>query len=99
MIAIIEGNTETDERSYFEAVQRAINGGEAWKFQGRYGRTMMAAIESGHCLLGLTSFSDFYGSPIPSRTEVASGSKGSREYVARHRGEEWAATIESIGAD
>jgi hypothetical protein len=28
-IAIIEGNTVTDERSYFEAVQRAINGGEA----------------------------------------------------------------------
>jgi hypothetical protein len=98
-IAIIEGNTETDERTYFEAVQRAINGGEAWKFQGSYGRTMMAAIDSGHCLLGLSSFSDFYGSHIPSRIEVASGSKGSREYVVRLQGEEWAATMESIGDD
>jgi len=33
-IAVIEGNSITSERSYYEAVQRAINGGEAWKFQG-----------------------------------------------------------------
>ena len=97
-IAIIEGNTQTDERSYFEALQRAINDGEAWKFQGSYGRTMMAAIESGHCLLGLSAFSDFYGSHIPSRTEVAPGSKGSREYVARLHGKAWATTFEAISA-
>ena len=73
----IEGETESDEDAYFEAIQRAINEG-AWNFQGSYGRAMMAAIEAGHCLLGHRSFSDAYGNPIPSRADVQAGAKGSR---------------------
>lgn len=98
-IAIIEGNTEADERTYHEAIQRAINGGEAWKFQGSYGRTMMAAIEAGYCLLGSRASSDFYGSAIPSRSDVVPGSKGSRDYVVVHQGEDWAAHIEAVSTE
>ena len=97
-IAIIEGNTEADPRTYYEAIQRAINGGEAWKLQGSYGRAMMAAIEAGYCMLGRRAFIDFFGSSIPSRSDVAPGSKGSREHVAAHRGEHWAAHMEVISA-
>ena len=98
-IAIIEGNAEADPRTYYEAIQRAINGGDAWKFQGSYGRTMMAAIEAGYCMLGRRACVDFYGSAIPSRSDVAAGSKGSREYVAAHRGEHWAAHMDVISAE
>ena len=97
-IAIIEGNIEADPRAYYEAIQRAINGGDAWKFQGSYGRAMMAAIEAGYCMLGRRACVDFYGSAIPGRSDVAPGSKGSREYVAAHRGEHWAAHMEVISA-
>jgi hypothetical protein len=98
-IAVIEGNSITNERSYYETVQRAINGGEAWKFQGSIGRTLMGAIEAGYCLLGQCASVDFYGSTIPSRSEVAAGSKGSREFVVAHRGEAWAILMEAVGAE
>ena len=95
-IAIIEGNTEADPRTYYEAIQRAINGGEAWKFQGSYGRAMMAAIEAGYCMLGRRAFIDFFGNAIPSRSDVAPGSKGSCDYVIAHQGEDWAAHMDRL---
>ena len=98
-IAIIEGNAEADPRAYYQAIQRAINGGDAWKFQGSYGRTMMAAIEAGYCMLGRRACVDFYGSAIPSRSDVAAGSKGSRDYVASRQGEDWAAHMDVISAE
>jgi hypothetical protein len=98
-IAIIEGNIEADPRAYYEAIQRAINGGDAWKFQGSYGRTMMAAIEAGYCMLGRRACVDFYGSAIPSRSDVAPGSKGSRDYVVAQQSEDWAAQMEAVGTE
>jgi hypothetical protein len=95
-VAIIEGNTEADPRAYYEAIQRAINGGEAWKFQGSYGRAMMAAIEAGYCMLGRRAFIDFFGNAIPSRSDVAPGSKGSRDYVVAQQGEDWAAHMDHL---
>jgi hypothetical protein len=95
-IDIIEGNVETDDATFYAALQRAINTGEAWKFQGSYGRTMMAAIEAGFCLLGLLPAEDAYGNPIPDRDEVQPGSKGSRAYVAERQGEVWAAMMEQV---
>ena len=95
-IDIIEGNVETDAATYYEALQRAINAGEAWKFQGSYGRTMMAAIEAGFCLLGPQSAEDAYGNPIPGRDDVQPGSKGSRAYVVERQGDAWAAKMEHI---
>ena len=74
-IDLIEDGAET-EYEYYEAVQRAINEGTAWKFQGSYGRTMMDAIRSGYCMLG--------------RHDVQAGTKGSYDYVVHMQGQEWA---------
>lgn len=94
-VDIIEGGA-TGKPAYFEALQRAINCGEGWKFQGSYGRAMMAAIEEGYCLLGPQPAQDAWGSRIPSRTEVEPGTKGSREFVAARQGEVWAVRMEGI---
>jgi len=88
-------NAEAGTPAYYEALQRAINGGEAWKFQGSYGRAMMAAIEEGRCLLGAQPAEDAWGNRIPSRSEVEPGTKGSREFVAARHGEAWASRMES----
>lgn len=71
------------------ALQRIINAGQ-WSLQGSYGRTMMAAIENGQCLLGKTGARDYWGNYIPSRDEVKAGTKGSYEYVADRFGDEHA---------
>lgn len=88
----IEGGAET-EQEYYQAMQRAINAG-AWSLQGSYGRAMMDAIESGCCMLGKRPASDYWGNLIPSRSQVKEGTKGSREFVVDHMGEEWAQMME-----
>jgi hypothetical protein len=88
-IELIEDGAETEEE-YYEAIQKAINSGYAWKMQGSYGRTMMDAIKSGYCLLGNHRAQDYYGNTIPSRDDVEEGTKGSYEYVVQHQGQEWA---------
>lgn len=90
----IEEGVETEEE-FFCAVQHAINSLSAWSLQGSYGRTMMGAINSGHCMLGLKPTADYYGNRIPSRFEVQEGTKGSRGYVISHRGEEWTDMLEA----
>jgi len=85
----IEFDEEISEADYYESIQRAINSG-MWSLQGSYGRTMMDAIESGHCLLGLKSASDYWGNTIPSRLQVKDGTKGSWEYVKQRNGLVWA---------
>lgn len=89
-IYTIESDEETSAEDYYSAIQRAINSGTAWSFQGSYGRAMMAAIESGECMLGKQPARDYYGNRIPSRDEVQAGTKGSHEYCARASGTEWA---------
>ena len=91
----IESEDGVDEYEYFASVQRAINAG-AWSFQGSYGRTMMDAIKAGFCLLGTKEFKDYYGNPIPSRDQVKAGTKGSREYVIDHHGQEWLDFVEGL---
>ena len=88
-IETIEDGAET-ELEYFESIQKAINSGTAWKFQGSYGRTMMDAIQGGYCMLGIHRAQDYYGNTIPSRDDVQEGTKGSYEYVIRLQGQEWA---------
>jgi len=91
----IEGEAESAE-DYYSSIQRAINGGSAWKFQGHYGRAMMDAIESGRCMLGFSDTQDYWGNHIPSRDQVKPGTKGTRLFVVEQVGEEWAAFIESV---
>ena len=88
-IEMIEDGAETEEE-YYEAIQKAINSGYAWKMQGSYGRTMMDAIKSGYCLLGIHRAQDYYGNTIPSRDDVEPGTYGSYEYVIEMHGQVWA---------
>ena len=85
----IEFDEEINEADYYQSIQRAINSG-MWSMQGSYGRAMMDAINSGHCLLGLKSASDYWGNTIPSRLQVQDGTKGSWEDVKQHNGVVWA---------
>jgi hypothetical protein len=94
-INTIECDEEASEEDYFAAIQRAINAG-VWAFQGSYGRTMMSAIESGHCLLGKNRARDYYGNTIPSRDDVLEGTKGSYDYVVEAMGLEWADQMASL---
>ena len=76
---------EVDEDEERQSIQNAINSGIAWRLEGHYGRLAMSYIESGACVLGEESFTDYWGNRIPSRYEVEPGTKGSVEY-ARARG-------------
>lgn len=85
----IEFDDPVTDAAYYTSLQRAINAG-MWSLQGSYGRSMMEAIESGKCLLGLKSASDYWGNVIPSRLQVKDGTKGSWEYVKQRNGVVWA---------
>jgi hypothetical protein len=80
----LENGTD-NEIEYYTNIQRIINAGQ-WSLQGSFGRSMMQAIESGKCLLGPSPAFDYYGNRIPSRTEVKSGTKGSRLFVTKRSG-------------
>ena len=95
-IDLIEGNTTCTQREYYQSIQRAINSGSAWSFQGSYGRAMMDAIAEGCCMLGTARARDYYGSTIPSRDDVQEGTKGSRGFVVDAMGEDWAVMLEGV---
>lgn len=94
-IDIIENGCDNN-LEYYQAVQSAINSGNAWSFQGSYGRLMMDAIESGYCMLGRTPCRDYWGNLIPARDDVEDGTKGSYGYVAEMNGAEWADAIAGV---
>ena len=85
---MLDAGLSLDELDYYLSVQRAINAGH-WSMEGSYGRAMMAAINSGHCLLGPNAACDYYGSPIPSRDDVKEGTKGSISFVEAAMGGDW----------
>lgn len=95
MIESVDGYEADDELEYYSAIQNQINEG-CWSLQGSHGRTMMAAIESGSCLLGKVAARDYWGNRIPSRTEVEDGTKGSASFVSENRDAEWAAHMEAL---
>ena len=66
--------------------QDLINNGTAWRLEGSVGRTAMALIESGHCILGETGHRDYWGNYVPARDEVQAGTKGSPEYAEKMTG-------------
>lgn len=94
-IEILEGN-EADEMEQAEAMQRAINGGSAWSFQGSYGRAMMDALKSGVAMLGKHSARDYYGNYIPARDEVKAGTFGSYEFVVERMGQDYADRLAAL---
>jgi hypothetical protein len=72
---------QLDAQETIEFFQDLIDSGQAWKMQGSYGRTAMAMIRSGQCLLGPVGHQDTYGNYVPGRDEVQPGSPGSQEFV------------------
>ena len=94
-INTIEGEDPVTDSEYYSSIQRAINEG-SWALQGSYGRSMMAAIEAGYCLLGREGFKDYWGNYIPSRDQVKAGTKGSIDFVDSAMGQKWAALMEGI---
>jgi hypothetical protein len=84
-----------DDGDNFAAIQEVINAGQ-WGLQGSFGRTMMAAIEAGNCLLGKERARDYYGNFIPSRDDVKPGTKGSFDFVAERSGAEHAEAMANV---
>lgn len=77
-------------------IQDLINSGMAWRLEGHVGRTCMAALENGDCMLGTEPHRDYYGSVVPSRDMVQPGTKGSRQFVVAKHGEDYAAELELV---
>jgi hypothetical protein len=80
MTAVYREDATVDET--IDAYQELIDTGDAWRLEGSVGRTAMALIEQGLCILGPTGHRDYYGNYVPSRDEVEPGTKGSPEYAA-----------------
>jgi len=93
LIAYENGELSAEQEAC--AMQAMLNAGQ-WALQGSYGRAMMRAIEAGVCMLGPNPAQDYWGNRIPSRTEVAPGTKGSRELVVERYGEAWATMLEGV---
>lgn len=93
----LENDEETDDLEQAIALQQLINSGTVWHLQGAYGRAAMDAIESGVVMLGRSPSLDYWRNRIPARHEVQEGTKGSRQFVADARGEEWASALEAVG--
>lgn len=85
-----------NEHDYFTALQRRINDGSIWSFEGSAGRAAMSAIEGGRCVLGTKPCRDYWGNRVPARHEVQEGTKGSVEYARQLQGDEWADHLVSI---
>lgn len=94
-VLTIEGD-DPDPLDFAKSMQRAINSGMAWRLQGSYGRSAMAALEEGVCMLGRQEQRDAYGHIVPSRDQVKAGTKGSYELVAARYGEEYANTLRDL---
>lgn len=71
---------EVTEAEFIAGYQALIDNGMAWRLEGHVGRTAMALIESGACILGPVGHYDAYGGYVPGRDEVEPGTKGSPEY-------------------
>lgn len=76
--------------------QNLINSGMAWKLEGHIGRTCMAAIQDGACMLGPDTAVDYWGNFIPSRSMVKTGTPGSRQFVVDTHGEDHALELELV---
>ncbi len=84
MLHIFLYEDDVSKEEVIEGFQGLIDSGDAWRLEGSVGRTAMAMIESGQCMLGEESHTDYWGNHVPSRFEVKAGTKGSREYMEDH---------------
>lgn len=67
------------EEDRLEVMQEMVNDGSIWRMEGSMGRQADALLECGALMLGEKGCTDFWGNYVPSRFEVAPGTKGSQE--------------------
>ena len=79
-----------------EDMQSWISNGQVWMLEGAMGRAAMRLIESGQCMLGRESHRDYWGNIVPSRYEVAKGSKGSCSFVRSLHGHRYACQMSRL---
>lgn len=70
------------------SIQHLIDTGNAWLLEGHVGRQCMAAIDSGHAVLGRKRHRDYWGNIVPARTDVVPGTVGSQRYAHDMQGHE-----------
>lgn len=68
--------------------QEIIDSGLAWKMEGSVGRKCMEYLSAGVCYLPLTTYYDYWGNEVPSRTKVADGTRGSLSLAKEFWGDE-----------
>jgi hypothetical protein len=76
--------------------QSMINKGQVWRIEGWYGRRAVEMIEEGLLMLGKQSRVNYYGTTVPSRTDVEIDAPGSYGYVVRIMGREYADIIDAV---
>ena len=81
---------DTEGDDYLIAMQRRINDGSIWLFEGSAGRAAMELLDAGVCLLPKTRTRDYWGNTIPARTDLKPGTKGTWQRVVETRGRSWA---------
>lgn len=67
-----------------DQLQRMIDQGSVWHFEGSMGRSAMDALERGVCFLPDKECFDFWGKRIPPRTELQPGTKGTLENSSKY---------------
>lgn len=80
-------------------IQALVNSGMAWRLEGSIGRACMAHLEAGRVMCGTEGKRDYYGNYVPSRYEVAPGTKGSFDFVALRTSQEHAQNMADVGDD
>jgi len=58
-------------------LQRRVDDGSIWKWEGSTGRWAMDMLQVGVVMLPKVRTYDYYGNTIPSRLEIKTGTKGS----------------------
>lgn len=71
-----------EEHGYAE-MQSMIDSGMAWRMEGSYGRSAMAMLQSGACMLPKEPYRDYYGNTVPSRDWLEKGTKGTFQNSVR----------------
>jgi len=77
-MTIKEINDLQEEYGYSQ-MQKLIDTGDVWKFEGSMGRSAMSCLEGGICYLPEIQTFDYYGNILPARTELQPGTKGTLE--------------------
>jgi hypothetical protein len=78
-------------------LQILINSGLAWRLEGSVGRSAMAALESGDCMLPERQHIDYWGNLVPARQELVDGTKGTEGNVLRAHDERYLAALRRVG--